>query len=255
VDGVIRAEEVHRGRILTGVSVEVRTGEVLAVVGPNGAGKSTLLKVLSGEWRTSEGRVELNGRALREWGEAERARVLSVLPQASTLEADFTALEVALMGRNPHVIRRETPWDIEIAREALAAVEAAHLSGKRYPELSGGEQQSVQLARVLAQVWESADANLLLDEPTANLDLAQQHRMLEVARSFARKGAAVLVILHDLNLAAEYSDRIAVLKEGRMIDQGTPAEVLTAGKVLAAFQFAVTVTPHPVRGVPMVFPK
>ncbi len=252
---MIRVTDLSRGNILHDVSLEVRPGEVLCVIGPNGAGKSTLLKLLSGEWSPTCGQVQLNGRPLTQWSERARAQVLAVLPQVSTLSAEFTALEVVLIGRSPHVARAETAHDYKIARQALAATEASRLEQQIYTELSGGEQQSVQLARVLAQIWDSPEATLLLDEPTANLDPAQQHRMLAVARGFARRGAAVLIILHDLNLAAEYADKILVLKQGRTASYGTPAEVLTAESILSNFGFRALVLPHPARPVPLVIPE
>jgi len=252
---MIRGISLARGNILHDVSLELRAGEVLCVVGPNGAGKSTLLKLLSGEWSPTAGTVELNGRGISQWSECARAKAVAVLPQDSTLSAEFTALEVVLMGRTPHVSGAETPRDVQIAREALAATDASRVEQQIYTTLSGGEQQSVQLARVLAQIWDSPEAHLLLDEPTANLDPAQQHRMLGVARNFAHRGVAVMIILHDLNLAAEYADRILVLKQGRSTAYGTPVEIFTAETILSNFGFRALVLPHPSRPVPLVIPE
>jgi len=249
---MIRATALSKGCALTDVSVDVRAGELLCVLGPNGAGKSTLLKLLSGEWHSSSGTVEVNGRPAADWKEHERARMLAVLPQLSTFSAEFTALEVVLLGRTPY---RQSSRDVTIAREALLMAEASHLERKLYPALSGGEQQSIQLARVLSQIWDSPNANLLLDEPTANLDPAQQHRILRVAREFARKGVAVMVILHDLNLAAQYADRIAILKDGALTAYGPPAEVLTPDVIFQNFRFRVAVIPHPNGGTPLVIPE
>jgi len=252
---MIRATSLSKSPILHDVTLEVPAGEVLCVVGPNGAGKSTLLKLLSGEWLPTGGIVELNGKPLSQWPERERAKVLAVLPQISTLAADFTALEVVLMGRTPHMPGAETPHDRTIAREALAATQASHLEQQIYTRLSGGEQQSIQLARVLSQIWNCPHANLLLDEPIANLDPAQQHRMLAIARTFAQTGVAVMIILHDLNLAAQYADRIAILKAGTLTAYGVPSEALTPPSILQNFRLRVTVIPHPTRAVPMVIPE
>jgi len=242
--------------LLADVSLDVRGGEVVAVVGPNGAGKSTLRKVLCGDLTPSGGEVLMNERALTEWPLIERARSRAVLPQDSSLSFPFTVLEVVLMGRTPHVRGTEEPRDYEIARAALEAVEARHLEERLYPTLSGGERQRVQLARVLAQIWEANGTNearyLLLDEPTSSLDLAHQHSTLSIARRFAREGVGVLVILHDLNLAAQYADRIVMLRDGRMVASGPPAEVLTREAIQATFSMPVAVMKHPYLDCPLV---
>lgn len=246
--------------LLKNVSLEVRAGEVLIVVGPNGAGKSTLRKVLCGDLPPTRGEVLMNERRLFEWPLLERARVRAVLPQDSTLNFPFTVLEVVLMGRAPHLKGTENRRDYEIARAALDAVEAAHLEERIYPTLSGGERQRVHLAHALAQIWEppSSDPNaaryLLLDEPTSNLDLAHQHRTLAVARRFAREKVGVLVILHDLNLAAQYADRIAVLREGTLVALGTPQDVLTPEAIRETFATPVIVMKHPHLDCPLIIP-
>jgi len=243
--------------LLAGVSLELRAGELVAVVGPNGAGKSTLRRVLCGDAEPGDGAVWMNGRPLAAWSLIERARVRAVLPQDSTLNFPFTAFEVVLMGRTPHVRGAESAHDYEIARAALAATEAGHLTERLYPTLSGGERQRVQLARVLAQIWEPpADGAryLLLDEPTSNLDLAHQHSTLAIARRFARAGVGVLVIVHDLNLAAQYADRILMLKDGRVVAAGPPAEVLTQAAIRATFDMPVLITRHPALDCPLVVP-
>lgn len=248
--------------LLEDVSIDVRAGEVLAVVGPNGAGKSTLRKVLCGDLQPASGEVWMNKRRLAEWPLLERARVRAVLPQDSTLNFPFTVLEVVLMGRAPHLKGAESAHDYEIARAALDAVEAAHLEDRIYPTLSGGERQRVHLARALAQIWipipSSSHTNdaryLLLDEPTSNLDLAHQHRTLHVARRFAREGVCVLVILHDLNLAAQYADRIAILCDGSLVALGTPLNVLTPEAIRETFAMPVIVTKHPQLDCPLIIP-
>jgi iron complex transport system ATP-binding protein len=249
--------EADGTRLLDGVSVEVPPGQVTAVVGPNGAGKSTLLAVISGERTPSAGEVWLEGRRLAEWPRIERARTRAVLPQDSTLAFAFTALEVVLIGRTPHVRGAEQPADLAIARAALEAAGAADLEARLYPTLSGGERQRVQLARVLAQIWEAPPAGaryLLLDEPTSSLDLAHQHDTLALARRFAAEGAGVVAILHDLNLAAQYADRIVVLRNGRLIAAGSAGEVLTPEVILEVFGMPVIVGLHPHLDCPLVIP-
>lgn len=244
--------------LLDAVSLAVQPGEVLAVLGANGAGKTTLLRALSGEIKSAPGAVWMGGRPLAAWKLAERARVRAVLPQNSTLSFSFSALEIVLMGRAPHVRGIETAVDYTIAQEALALVDALHLAGQSYVTLSGGERQRVQLARVLAQIWTPPPGGgaryMLIDEPTNNLDLAHQHRTLEIAQDFARAGTAVLAILHDLNLAAQYADRVAILKQGRILAEGTPRAVLTPDIIQAGFNMPVTVIPHPHLDVPLVVP-
>ena len=254
---MLAARDLHvhagRSRLLTGVSLAVPGHAVVAVVGPNGAGKSTLVKALCGDLRPAAGEVSLNGRRLRDWAPGERARMMAVLPQESSLTFPFTVLEVVLMGRTPHEPggRRDT----DIARAALEATGMSAFEQRIYPTLSGGERQRVHLARVLAQVWEEPARGrryLLLDEPTASLDLAFQHRTLEAVRRFAAAGAGVLAVLHDLNLAAQFADRIVVLRDGRQLASGCPHDALTPGVIEAAFAYPAMVLPHPTRPCPLV---
>ncbi|MFW5748800.1 MAG: heme ABC transporter ATP-binding protein [Chloroflexota bacterium] len=254
-----RAITVNVGQktLVDDVSLTVESGEIVAIIGPNGAGKSTLLKALSGDIRPDHGDVRMGGRPLSQWKLRDRARVRGILAQNVNLLFAFTALEVVLMGRGPHLRGQETHYDYAIARDALATVEVLHLEDRVFTTLSGGERQRVQLARVLAQIWEpvrDATRYLLMDEPTNNLDLAHQHRALRVARRFADEGVAVLVILHDLNLAAQYADRIAIMRGGRMLTEGVPNEVLTAPNIQAAFDVPVAVTRHPFLDRPLIVP-
>ncbi|NMO14828.1 heme ABC transporter ATP-binding protein [Pyxidicoccus fallax] len=240
-----------RGRTLGPVDLVLQPGEVLAVVGPNGAGKSTLLSALAGELRLGAGDVLLEGLPLDRWQPRERARRLAVLPQESSLGFSFTALEVALLGRSPHARRRESGADLEAAYVALEATDTRHLASRPYPTLSGGEKQRVQLARVLAQLsapLEQGHRYLLLDEPTASLDLAHQHLILEAAGRFAREGGAVLAVLHDLNLAARHAHRLALLAGGRVVEQGTPEQVLRPDLIAETFGLDVVIAEWP--GVP-----
>lgn len=238
--------------LLDGVSFAVRPGEILGVVGPNGAGKSTLLKVLCGDVGMAAGEVRMNGRPLRDWSLRERAKVRAVLPQETALGFPLPVFEVALMGRSPHLRGVESARDRAIAGEALRLVEADHLADRDYTTLSGGERQRVQLARVLAQIWEAGDVRqpcyLLLDEPTAALDLAHQHAALTIAARFAReRRVGVVAILHDLNLAALYADRIAVMKRGRVWVEGPPETALAVEVVEAVFAVRASVVRHPGR--------
>lgn len=247
---------VRRGQrtVLANVSVQLRPGEVLGVLGPNGAGKSTLLAALCGELALSEGTVSLEQRALADWPGQERAKRLAVLPQSSSLNFAFSVNEVVGMGRLPYATGRVR--DAEIVIEALRAADALHLAERSYLALSGGERQRVHLARVLAQLWPGADGQtLLLDEPTSMLDPLHQHTILQAVRDFAERGAAVMVILHDLNLAARYCDQLLLLQDGLPHAYGPPAEVLTTDALAAVYGLQVLIQQHPERGHPLIIAR
>ncbi|MBV7550245.1 heme ABC transporter ATP-binding protein [Pseudomonas sp. PDM26] len=247
---------VRRGNrtVLANIDIELRPGEVLGVLGPNGAGKSTLLTALCGELASSEGTVSLDERPLADWPGQERARRLAVLPQSSSLNFAFSVNQVVGMGRLPHASGRVR--DAEIVAEALKAADALHLAGRSYLALSGGERQRVHLARVLAQLWPGAAGQiLLLDEPTSMLDPLHQHTILQAVRDFAERGAAVLVILHDLNLAARYCDQLLLLQQGLPHAYGPPAEVLTAEALAAVYGLEVLIQQHPERGHPLIIAR
>ena len=248
--------QVRRGQqaVIDDINLQLQPGEVLGVLGPNGAGKSTLLGALCGELAPSQGDVLLDGRLLADWHGPERARRLAVLPQVSTLGFAFRVEEVVGMGRLPH--DSGLARDSEIIAAALHAADAEHLRGRSYLALSGGERQRVHLARVLAQLWPGEPGTtLLLDEPTSALDPLHQHTTLQAVRAFADRGAAVLVILHDLNLAARYCDRILLLQQGRAHALGTPRQVLQPGALKAVFGLEVLVQEHPERGHPLIIAR
>lgn len=243
--------------LVEAVSLEIQPGQITAVVGPNGAGKSTLLKLLCGDLQPNHGEVWLSGRPLKQWPAIEQARRRAILPQSSALSFPFTALEVVLMGRMPHCRGLEGAHDYKIARLALTKTESLHLQNRLYPTLSGGEQQRVQLARVLAQIWEplpEGDRFLLLDEPTNNLDLAHQHHTLRLAKKLAYEGLGVLTILHDLNLAAQYADQVLALKAGRTVAVGPPSQIFTPETIFNAFDLSALVLPHPQHNCPLIVP-
>lgn len=244
--------------VLHDVSLSAAPGEVVAVLGPNGAGKSTLLAVLSGALAPRSGHASLEDRPLAKWAPQALALKRAVLPQHSDLAFSFRVLEVVLLGRSPHAGATSREKDFAVATAALMETEADHLADRIYTTLSGGERQRVQMARVLAQIDftvtndNSADRYLLLDEPTSSLDLAHQHATLETARRAADRGIGVVVILHDLNLAAMYADRIVVLHGGRVAAEGVPEDVLTEALVHHAFDLSVSIVRHPTRGCPYV---
>ncbi|GAB4272535.1 MAG: heme ABC transporter ATP-binding protein [Methylomicrobium sp.] len=256
-----RAIEVVIGgqRLVHDVTLNVKPGEVLAVVGPNGAGKSTLLKTLCGDLTPRCGFVSMNGIPLDDWPLPERACIRGVLPQSSILSFPFTVSEVVAMGRSPHRNKRAVVSNEMIVRQAMRLTDTEALGERVYTTLSGGERQRVQLARVLAQIWEPVGDQpryLLLDEPTSALDLAHQHSVLAIARQLAvGHGIGVLSILHDLNLAALYADRLAVLHLGRLMAFDSPERVLNADFIRDIFGYPVTVTRHPLQSAcPWVVP-
>ena len=224
------AIEVRAGTkaLITDVSLAVEPGEFLAVIGPNGAGKSTLLSALAGDRLLAKGDVLLDGKPMRRWNKRELAKRRAVLPQHSNVAFDFTGLQVAMLGLLAHRDRLSEPQMRALAEQALGETEALAFADRPYTVLSGGERQRVQLARVLVQC--DADPGhmpfLLLDEPIAGLDLSHQHAALASARRRADRGLGVLAVLHDLNMAARYADRVAIMEGGRMTalwaDCGSP---------------------------------
>jgi iron complex transport system ATP-binding protein len=244
--GVLQAEaiEVRAGArvLLSEVSLAVVPGEFLAVIGPNGAGKSTLLGALSGDRRLAAGQVRLDDRPLGHWSKRDLAHRRAVLPQHSTVAFDFTGLQVAQLGLLAHRDRLSEPQMRALAEQALTETEAIAFADRPYTVLSGGERQRVQLARVLAQCdakWGDADPTarpfLLLDEPIAGLDLAHQHAALASARRRAHRGLGVLAVLHDLNMAARYADRVAIVERGRLTALGPTRETLDPVRLSAVF--------------------
>jgi iron complex transport system ATP-binding protein len=232
------------------VSLTLAAGEMLAVVGPNGAGKSTLLSVLAGDLSVGSGMVSVGGRSVRRWRPAELALWRSVLPQHTTVAFPFTVAQVVAMGRAPWAGMTSADEDEKAVAEAMAETEVTEFAERTFGTLSGGERARAALARVLAQ----RTPVLLLDEPTAALDLRHQDLVLSVAAERARAGAGVLAVLHDLNLAAAHADRVAVVAGGRLRACGPPASVLTSELLTEVYQREVEVLAHPRSGAPLVLP-
>ena len=235
--------EIEGVSLLKEVSLDIKSGEVLAIIGPNGSGKSTFLKTICGEQPLNCGHVELNGRPLDQWSDNERARQLAVLPQNSTLSFPFTAREVVSLARAPHHTGKRR--DSEIVDEVLEYLDVAYLTNRLYPNLSGGEQQRVQLARVLAQIWpDSSDVSepklLLLDEPASSFDLAHQKLLMAATRQQSHRQTGVIVVLHDLNMAMACADRVAVFSCGRVTALGKVNDTLTESIIESTF----SVKPH-----------
>lgn len=245
-------------RIITGVDFEVRPGEVAAIVGPNGSGKSTLLKTLSGDL-DYEGGISFNGADLRAMRARDAALIRGVLPQAAALSFPFTVREVVRLGLFAGRSGALAGEDARLPDRALAKVDLGGFAGRFYQELSGGEQQRVQLARVLCQVWapvlEGRPRYLLLDEPVSSLDIRHQLLVMEIARDFARRGGGVAAILHDLNLAAMFADRVFVMHRGRLAAWGAPREVLSDTLITDVFECDMKVGALPAGDIPFVLPQ
>jgi iron complex transport system ATP-binding protein len=220
------------------------------VVGPKGAGKSTLVGLLAGDLRPSAGEVRLAGRPVGAYRPRELARLRAVLPQQTVLQFAFTVEQVVTMGRSAARSRLGPEEERAAVRRCMADAEVLDLAARRFPTLSGGERARVTLARVLAQ---GAPA-LLLDEPTAALDLRHQGLVMGLAARLAREGRAIVAVLHDLNLAAAHADRVAVLCEGRLETCGRPWEALRPERLRRVFGHPVRVLPHPERDCPLVVP-
>ncbi|MEI5100209.1 heme ABC transporter ATP-binding protein [Streptomyces sp. PmtG] len=236
--------------VLTGVTVQARAGEVLALVGPNGAGKSTLLAALAADSPAGSGAVRICGRPAADWPAAELALRRAVLPQSATLSFPFPVEDVVRMGRAPWAGTRLEDDDDRVVAEAMAATEVDAFAARPFAALSGGERARVALARVLAQ----RAPLLLLDEPTAALDLRHQELVLKICRERAAAGDAVVVVLHDLGLAAAYADRAVVLHGGAVAADGAPAEVFGETLLTEVYRQPVEVFPHPRTGAPLVTP-
>jgi len=239
--------------VLQGVTFNVNSGEVVALVGPNGAGKSTLIRAVSGVVPARGGEVRINGTLLSRLSTMERARYLAVVPQARSLPPAFTVYESVLLGRTPHVgwLGRTGPHDHERVHYALEHTQMLPLAERYVGELSGGEQQRVLLARALAQ----DTPVLLLDEPTTHLDLQHRESLIRLIRELAlHKDLAILMVLHDLNLAGLYADRVALLVAGQLQAIGGAADVLTAERLSSVYHMPVRVMPHPEYGTPLVLP-
>lgn len=237
---------------LDGVSVDVHAGEMLGVVGPNGSGKTTLLRVLDALLRPTRGAVRLEGADLATISRKAVAKAIAVVPQASAAGFGFTALEIVTMGRAPHLhpLAPEGADDEAAVRDAMERTDTWLLRDRPIDTLSGGERQRVLLARALAQT----PRVLLLDEPTAHLDLKYQLEMMALVHALTRDGLAVVAAVHDLNLAAQFCDRIVVLDRGRIAAVGSPEEVLTASTLLAVYGTEVVVEHHPATGRPHIVP-
>lgn len=221
---------IGQAAILNGVSARFETGRLSMIIGPNGSGKSTLLKIASLEVIPTSGEIQYGSRGAGRLDRAELARSRALLSQNIEIAFPLTVAEVVLMGRYPHFAAKPSARDLEICALAMARAGVEQFRERNYLTLSGGEKQMVQFARVLAQIWEPpahGDRYLLLDEPTAFLDVNHQHHLLASLRSIAAESVTVVTVIHDINLASQYADHIVALHRGATIAQGKPKEVIS----------------------------
>jgi iron complex transport system ATP-binding protein len=232
--------------LVADVDLEVRIGDVVAVVGPNGAGKTTLLALMAGDLAPTSGAIRVAG--LDATDDAGLARERAVLPQHHLLQFAFRCLEVVMLGRHPHPTGEVE--DRVVVERVMGETDTRHLMDRVFPTLSGGEQTRVSFARILAQ----ETPLILLDEPTSSLDLRHQELVMSTLHGLANEGGAVVAVLHDLNLAARYASRVVLMDRGRIRAVGSPAEVLTEEILSDVYRTPVRVIPHPDLGSPLILP-
>ncbi len=240
-----------RKEVLKDVTFQVMPGEMVGLIGPNGCGKSTIIRALTRIISPYRGMIFLDGKDIASIPRQELACMLGVVPQMPLLPSAFTAFEVVLMGRNPHLglFDHESQRELDIAWRAMERTMTRHLARRRVGELSGGEIQCLLIARVLTQETKA----ILLDEPTANLDIGRQVEMLNLIKNLCRENnLAVLAALHDLNLASQYCGRLVLINNGRVHAQGTPSEVITARNIKEVYGAESCVYTHPANGLPAV---
>lgn len=239
--------------ILDDINFSIECGTFFSIIGPNGSGKTTLLKNISYILPPEKGTIMINGRDLKSYRKRELARNVAYVSQNTQSDFEFTVMDVVLMGRAPYLkpFESESLKDVEIASECMKLTGVFDLKDKKITEISGGERQRVQISCALAQ----KAGILLLDEPVSNLDIQYQVSILGMLKTLKeQKAITVVTVLHDLNLAAEYSDEIMLMKDGRVLKSGTPSEVLNEQNIKEAYKTDVYITQNPISGKPHIIP-
>jgi iron complex transport system ATP-binding protein len=242
---------------LSDISFDVMPCEMVAILGANGAGKSTLLKIITGSLKADSGSIIINKRQLSDWSKNELANNCAVLLQQNPLQLSFTIAEVVMMGRYPHFKNHASLNDERIVLQVLKKTGITHLKDRNYLTLSGGEQQRVHIARVLAQVSDQTTDHpryLFMDEPSNNLDIRHQHATLQLAKDFAEEGNCVIAVLHDLNLALQYADKIVLLKDGMLKGFGLPDNIMTDDSISDVYGLPLQIFNHPSSKYRIVMP-
>jgi iron complex transport system ATP-binding protein len=247
--------QVQQHAVIRELTFTIRAGELVVLLGANGAGKSTLLKLLCGSHTPSGGEIHFCNRPLPAFTVEELAKKRATLHQHNVTTMPFAVHEIVMMGRYPHFRNRPGSNDLDIVAETMAVCGVAHLKERSILTLSGGEQQRVHLARVLAQVWDCPGALLLLDEPLSAMDALYQHQTLGILKALTQKNYLVMAVLHDINLAAQYADRILMMKNGKRWCDGPPAAVINALNIYTVFSIEAEVMVHPATLTPYVMPR
>lgn len=254
---MITAEKIRysykKFSILNGVNIRVDYGEFLVIVGPNGAGKSTLLNILCNELEADAQSILFKNRKLNEWSLKELAQHKSKFSQHHNSDIPLFTEDVVMMGRYPYFQSHPSQEDYEWVDKMMEEVAILPLKGRNYNTLSGGEKQRTHLARVLVQLQNKISNKLVfLDEPLNNLDVKHQHKVLDTVKKFTEKGNTAIVVLHDLNLAAQYADKVLLLKNGEIVAHGKPGEVFTGKIISSAYNFPCMICPNPFNNKPII---
>jgi iron complex transport system ATP-binding protein len=241
--------------ILKDVNLTIQAGAFTAIVGPNGAGKSSLLKAMAHEQTHYQGEITLNGKAIKSYTPQALSKVRAVLPQHTTMQFAFTAEQIVMLGRRSSTHTQKE--NLSIVEEVLERTALLSLKDRNYLTLSGGEKQRVQLARVLAQVWEETlyPRYILLDEPTSSMDIAQQQNIFSLAKAVCDRNIGVMAIVHDLNMAAQFADHLYFLKEGVIVANGESEKVFTKSNIEETFCCRVNVYRDPCNNCPYIIPE
>ncbi len=254
---MIELQEIYSGygqsEVLKGITLRIAKDDFAVILGPNGAGKSTLLHALIGFLPVRKGSILIKGKPLPQWHKKELAQVIALIPQETALPFDYTVEEMVLMGRYPwlQMLQKYSGADVRIAHECMERLDLADLAGRFYSQLSGGEKQRVLLARALAQQTEA----ILLDESFSQLDINHQVELMKLLSGINRAGKCILLVSHNINLAANAASRLIFLKDGRLLASGSPEETLTRTGLKQLFEIDLTLQTNPLSGRPnLVFP-
>ncbi|GAA4341795.1 heme ABC transporter ATP-binding protein [Mucilaginibacter gynuensis] len=242
-------------KLVKDISFSIKPGELIAILGSNGAGKSSLLKLLAGTYKPNEGTIHFNGQPLSKYSALELAKMRAVLSQQNVVSLPFNVQEIVMMGRYPHFNNHPSAHDHSIVNTVMEATGVLSLAGRSYLTLSGGEQQRAQLSRALAQIWENEHALLLMDEPVSGMDILYQQQTLAILKAMTQKKFMVISVLHDMNLASQYADRIIMLKNGRKWYDGTAAEVLNPKSVYEIFEIESDTFTNPTTLKQIIMPR
>ena len=241
----------HNHQVLNAININVEEGKLYSIIGPNGSGKTTLLKLIAKQLAGDSGKIEVAGEAIGFYKQKAFAKKVALVPQNTTIDADFRSEEVVLMGRIPYLtpLARESKHDFDIAEEAMVKTNTHHLKNRSIEQISGGERQRVILARALAQ----ETPIMLLDEPVSQLDIQHQIGIMNLLRQLVdEEGLTVIAVLHDLNLASQYSHQLLLLDKGQLVATGTPEAVLTPELVKGVYGLEATIIENPVTKRPFI---